>query len=126
MLPLVAVLGLVDARVRRRRESIGGADAAIHVPDGRDGTQPAAIHPPSLRAPDTARDPPTSSFATLQALAHASTRKAVAAGGVEANPVVAPLAGSPVALTVAESRAAGAMIHASERLWKTQSQGRAC
>ena len=59
------------------------------------------------------------SFAALEVLDVASTQKALRAGGVEANPLVAPFAGSPLAMTVVKAGVAGAMIYASERLWKT-------
>jgi hypothetical protein len=58
------------------------------------------------------------SFATLQALDVASTRMALTAGGVEANPLISRLAGSPVALTAVKAGVTGAMIYASERMWK--------
>jgi len=114
VLPLVAVLGMVDARAATAQESIGALMQRFTFPMVEKDA--LAIHPPTAR--------PTQlvtlyvSFATLQALDIASTRKALGSGGVEANPVVAPLAGSPVALTVAKVGAAGAMIYASERLWK--------
>ena len=59
------------------------------------------------------------SFAALQAMDVASTRKALHAGGVEANPLVARLGGSSLALTAVKAGVAGSMIYASERLWKT-------
>jgi len=115
VLPLVAVLGLAGAPAAAAQESIGTLMPRFTFPMVE--TAALATHPPTPR--------PTPlvalyvSFATLQALDIASTQMAIRAGGVEANPVVAPLAGSPLAMTVAKAGVAGAMIYASERLWKT-------
>jgi hypothetical protein len=57
-------------------------------------------------------------LATLQALDITSTRRALKAGGVEANPLVAPFTGSTVAMTALKASVTGATIFASERLWK--------
>jgi hypothetical protein len=58
------------------------------------------------------------SLASLQALDITSTRRALNAGGVEANPLVAPIAGSPLAMLALKAGVTGAAIYASERLWK--------
>jgi hypothetical protein len=58
------------------------------------------------------------SLATLQALDITSTRRALNAGSVEANPLVAPFAGSTFAMTALKAGVTGATIFASERLWK--------
>ena len=114
VLSLVAVLGLVDARAASAQEALLSR-ATIAVAE----TAPFEARP--FAQPSTRPAPLVSlyvSFATLQALDVASTRMALRAGGVEANPLVAPIAGSPLALAVKAS-VAGAMIYASERLWKT-------
>jgi hypothetical protein len=58
------------------------------------------------------------SMATLQGLDAVSTWKALAAGGREANPLVAPLVGSPAMLLALKAGVTGSMIYASERLWR--------
>ena len=58
------------------------------------------------------------SFATLQALDTASTMRALNRGGSEANPLVAPVVGSPAAFIGAKAAASALAIAASERLWK--------
>ena len=115
VLSLVAVLGLVDARAASAQEALLSR-ATIAVAE----TAPFEARP--FAQPSTRPAPLVSlyvSFATLQALDLASTRMALRAGGVEANPLVAPIAGSPLALTAMKASVAGAMIYASERLWKT-------
>lgn len=58
------------------------------------------------------------SLAVLQTLDVVSTRKALNAGAAEANPIVAPFAGSPLALAVLKAGVTSATIVASERLWR--------
>jgi len=58
------------------------------------------------------------SFAALQALDTASTMRALNRGGTEANPLVAPVVGSPAAFIGAKAAASALAIVASERLWK--------
>ena len=59
------------------------------------------------------------SLAGLQALDIASTHKALEAGAAEANPIIAPLSGSPLALAAVKAGVTGATIFATERMWKT-------
>lgn len=114
VLSLVAVLGLIDARSASAQGTVEALlpfavaqTAAIEVrPFVHTSARPAPLV--SLYV----------SFATLQALDVASTRTALRAGSVEANPLVASFAGSPLALTAVKAGVAGAMIYASERLWK--------
>ena len=118
LLSLVAVLGLIEARPASAqdqheaplpRTEFALAETAVFEarPVAQPSTRPAPLM--SLYV----------SFATLQALDVASTRSALRAGGVEANPLVAPYSGSALAMTVVKAGVAGAMIYASERLWKT-------
>jgi hypothetical protein len=118
VLSLVAVLGVLEARTASAqatvepllpRTAFAVAEMAVidALPSVQTSTRPAPLVGLYV------------SFATLQALDIASTRTALRAGGVEANPLVAPLAGSPLALTAMKAGVAGAMIYASERLWKT-------
>jgi hypothetical protein len=59
------------------------------------------------------------SLAAFQALDIASTHRALKAGAVEANPVVAPFAHSPLALAAIKAGVTTATIFATEQLWKT-------
>lgn len=59
------------------------------------------------------------SMVALQGLDVASTRKALAAGGVEANPMMAPFVGSAPGMIAVKIGVSGAMIFACEKLWKT-------
>jgi hypothetical protein len=117
VLSLVVVVGLLEARSLSAQDSVevllplrvfAVAETAVIQPRpfSHASTRPAPLV--SLYA----------SFATLQALDVASTRMALSAGGVEANPLVARLAGSTLALTAVKAGVAGAMIYASERMWK--------
>src|SRR5437868_5644641 len=58
------------------------------------------------------------SMSALQGLDAMSTWRALAAGGREANPVMAPVVGSPATLVALKAGVAGSMIYATERLWK--------
>jgi hypothetical protein len=58
------------------------------------------------------------SFAGLQVLDTVSTQAALRSGGAEANPLLGSIAGSPAALLSTKAAVTGAMIFASERLWK--------
>jgi hypothetical protein len=118
VLSLAAVLGLFEA-------------PPASAQDGADGLLPvvafAVVETAALETrpvvPPSVRPAPLvglyASFATLQALDIASTRMALRTGAVEANPLVAPFARSPLGMTLVKAGVAGAMIYASERLWKT-------
>ena len=58
------------------------------------------------------------SFAGLQVLDTVSTHAALHSGGVEANPLLGSIAGSPAKLLSTKAAVTGAMIFASERLCK--------
>ena len=58
------------------------------------------------------------SMSVLQGLDAVSTVRALGAGGREANPLMAPLVGSPSSMLALKAGVAGSMIYASERLWK--------
>jgi hypothetical protein len=55
---------------------------------------------------------------TLQTLDIVSTRRALAAGGREGNPLVAPLAGSAASMIAVKAGMSSLMVYAMERLWK--------
>jgi hypothetical protein len=57
-------------------------------------------------------------MASLQTLDIVSTRRALGAGGSEANPMMAPMAGSAASLIAVKAGVSGLMIYAVERLWK--------
>jgi hypothetical protein len=59
------------------------------------------------------------SMSALQGLDAVSTWRALSAGGREANPLMAPVVGSPSSMMALKAGVAGSMIFASERLWKT-------
>jgi len=58
------------------------------------------------------------SLAGMQILDIVSTHKALEAGAVEANPMMAPFAGSPLALAAVKAGVTSATILATERMWK--------
>ena len=117
ILSLVTLLGLIDARSASAQDLVEAllplaafAVAATAAVEARPFVQTTARPAPLVSL--------YVSFATLQALDVASTRTALRAGSVEANPLVAPFARSPLALTAVKAGVASAMIYASERLWK--------
>jgi hypothetical protein len=118
VLSLVAALGELGARHASAQENVQTLLSARVL-----AAAETAANEPRPFAQTSRRPAPLISlyvsFATLQALDVASTRKALNAGAVEANPLVAPIAGSPLAMTAVKAGVAGAMIYASERLWKT-------
>jgi len=118
MVSMVAVLGVVEARPVAAQVMVD----ALLPPAVLTSRQPATIDAPAFAVEAPARPAPLVglyvSMATLQALDVASTRKALNAGAVEANPLVAPLLESPVALLALKAGVTGATIYVSERLWK--------
>jgi len=117
LLSLVAVLGLIEARPALAQD---GNEAPLPRTEFA-LPETAAFEAWPIEQTNTRPAPLMSlyvTFAALQALDVASTRMALRAGGRETNPLVAPVAGSPVALTAVKAGAAGAIIYASERLWK--------
>jgi len=118
MVSMVAVLGVVEARPVAAQVMVD----ALLPPAVLTSRQPATIDAPTFAVEAPARPAPLVglyvSMATLQALDVASTRKALNAGAVEANPLVAPLLESPVALLALKAGVTGATIYVSERLWK--------
>jgi hypothetical protein len=59
-------------------------------------------------------------FASLQALDVHSTRRAIARGGREANPVLRGVADRPIALVAVKTGITAATVYATERLAKTR------
>jgi hypothetical protein len=58
------------------------------------------------------------SFATLQGLDAHSTLRAAEFGGLEGNPVLGGVVGSPAAVVAAKAASTAGVVFASERLWK--------
>jgi len=113
----VLILTLIAAAAPRAAsaQSIDGLSLSPAIEAAR--MPPIAAAP---RAPErpAALVPLYVSFATLQALDTASTMRALNRGGSEANPLVAPVVGSPAAFIGAKAAASALAIAASERLWK--------
>jgi hypothetical protein len=113
---LVAFLGVVDSRAALAQDPVDvfaarTVLAAAEAAEARPLEERTAARPAPLVGLYV-------SLAGLQALDIASTRRALNAGAAEANPVVAPFAGSPVALAVVKAGVTSATIVASEHLWK--------
>jgi hypothetical protein len=62
---------------------------------------------------------PPPGWSVLQFLDARSTTRAFDAGLREANPVMRPIAGQPVMLTMVKVAATGVAVWATEELWKT-------
>ena len=114
----VLILTLIAAAAPRAAsaQSIDGLSLSPAIEAASMLPTPIAAAP---RAPErpAALVPLYVSFATLQALDTASTMRALNRGGSEANPLVAPVVGSPAAF-VGKAAASALAIVASERLWK--------
>lgn len=119
MVSIVVVLGVVEARQASAQVML----EALLPRAVLASAQTVAIEARPLAVQASARPAPLVglyvSLASLQVLDITSTRRALNAGGVEANPLVAPLAGSPLAMLALKAGVTGATIYASERLWKT-------
>ena len=74
--------------------------------------QPAAARRPAVLVPLYV------SFAALQVLDIQSTRQALAAGGVEGNPMMSGIVGSPVAMTALKIGATAGIVLLSEKVRK--------
>ena len=115
---IAAVFGVVESRPAAAQVTVD----ALLPSSVLTSPQTAAIDAPPFAGQASERPAPLVglyvSLATLQALDVASTRKALSAGGVEGNPLVAPLIASPVGLLALKAGVTGATIYASERLWK--------
>jgi hypothetical protein len=115
---IVVVVGVVEARQASAQVMVEALLPGAVLASA----QTVAIEARPLAVPASARPAPLVglyvSLASLQALDITSTRTALNAGGVEANPLVAPLAGSPLAMLALKAGVTGAAIYASERLWK--------
>lgn len=82
-----------------------GRDVQSDSPAAREG-RPRALVPLYI------------SMTALQLLDIVSTERVLGAGGIEANPLVAPLVGSTPKFVALKAGVSGAMIYAVERLWK--------
>jgi hypothetical protein len=115
---IVAGLSVVEARPAAAQVMVDALlpPAVLIVPPT------AASEAPPFPGPASERPAPLMglyvSLATLQTLDFVSTRKALNAGGVEGNPLVAPLVGSPVGFLALKAGVTGATVYVSERLWK--------
>ena len=105
-----------------RRRTLACLAIAIHVAAGasslaaqQDGAQNVA--PPASHRP-AALVPLYVSFASLQAFDIDSTRKALNRGGLEANPIMRGVVGSPAAFIALKAAMTGATIASNETLWK--------
>jgi hypothetical protein len=102
---------------------VGGvAGSGAFIPTVAGGAaQSASLFPP-VPAPPSRRPaalvPLYISIASLQALDVDSTFKALGRGGVEANPIMRPLVGSPAAVVAVKAALAGVIIVSTEKLWK--------
>lgn len=124
----IAFAGIVDSRAVLAQETTGFAvsptlvaAANVTAPEARPfDIRPTAVVRPAT-TPQTRPAPLVGlyvSLAGLHALDIVSTQKALAAGAVEANPVMAPFARSPLALAVVKAGVTGATILATEQIWK--------
>jgi hypothetical protein len=77
-----------------------------------------ALSRPTLAPRPSVLVPLYVSFGALQVLDLHSTKRALAAGGREANPVVGTAVGSPAAMTAMKIGAATGIVLLSEKLWK--------
>jgi hypothetical protein len=90
-----------------------------HPPTG----DPASMSERSMTMPQSAQRPVAlvplyASFATLQALDAHSTIRASQVGGVERNPIVAPLVEKPMAVVALKAATTTGAILLTERLWR--------
>ena len=85
--------------------------AAHPIPPERDVTPASSQRPASLI-------PLYVSFSALQVLDTHSTSRALARGGVEANPVMKGFAGSEAGMLAVKAAGTAGVIYASEKMWK--------
>jgi hypothetical protein len=112
---LTALIGVVDSRAALAQDTVDAFAPRTVLAAVEAEARPLEVRTAARPAPLVGL---YVSLAGLQALDLVSTRRALNAGAVEANPVVAPFAGSPVALAVIKAGVTSATIVASERLWK--------
>jgi Domain of unknown function (DUF5658) len=106
------------------------ASAQDRVTAGDDSSEPAA-KPPATQIERAAvapfqpaeRRPPAliplyASFVTLEMLDVHSTSRALANGGVEANPAIRGVAGNAAAMIAMKAAGSASLIFASEKIWK--------
>ena len=122
----IALVGIIDSRPATAQDR-----AEWLTPPTLFASAEAAVEPqpfdlrltPRVATLEPARPAPLVglyvSLAGLQALDIASTQRALKAGAVEANPLVAPFARSPLALAAIKAGVTGATILASEQLWRS-------
>jgi hypothetical protein len=79
--------------------------------------RPAPAQPPAARRPALLL-PLYVSFAAMQALDIRSTQQALRGGGVEGNPIMGGIVGSPVAMTAMKVGATAGIIFLSEKVRK--------
>jgi len=84
-------------------------------------TRAAWVGPPSTRP--TALIPMYAGLAALQGFDIYTTSSSVANGGVEANPLMKPVAGRNVACVVVKAAATAGSIYFTERAWKQNRKG---
>jgi len=132
---VIALFGIADARAAFAQEPTEVfvsqslvaqslvADAAPVASEARPFNRAPMRVVPRPDAPTQTRPAPLVglyvSLAGMHALDVVSTRKALAAGATEANPMMAPFARSPLALAAVKAGVFGATIFATEQLWKS-------
>ena len=134
VLSVVALIGIVDSRdafAQDRDELMlpptlfAAAEMAAITEAQPFGARPV-LHPvvrtdvrPAMRPRPAPLVGLYVSLAGMQVLDIASTHRALEAGAVEANPMMAPFARSPLALAAMKAGVTSATIFATERMWKT-------
>ena len=111
----VAFIGVVDSRAALAQDTVDAFAPRTVLAAVEAEARPLEVRTVARPAPLLGL---YVSLAGLQALDLVSTRQALNAGAVEANPVVAPFAGSPLAFALIKAGVTSATIVASERLWK--------
>lgn len=110
----LAVPALAQESASSLREAADAAAlqlAAQTIPPERDAPQAAGRRPASLI-------PLYVSFGTLQVLDTHSTSRALANGGVEANPMMRGFAGNEVGMLAVKAAGTAGVIYASEKMWR--------
>jgi hypothetical protein len=104
------------------RYTLGGAMTQTVGLPASDERLARTAAPESPAARDMGRPrvliPLYAAMSSLQALDVVSTHRALASGGVEANPLVAPVVGSVPTMIALKTGMSGAIVYAVERLWK--------
>ena len=79
--------------------------------------------PPTVKRRPAALMPLYVSFASLQALDTHSTRRALARGATEANPLMRGIAGNTAGMLAVKAAATAGVVYAGEKIWKRNKAG---